>query len=226
MKSTWPGRVDDVDRVVVPVARRRRRRDRDAALLLLDHPVHGRGALVDLADLVVAARVVQDPLGRRRLARVDVGHDPDVADLVERDRPRPWVSHRRSLPAVVGEGLVGLGHLVHVLAALRRRADAVGGVEDLVGEPVRHRLLAPRLGVAGEPADRERRRAARAHVDGDLVGRAAHAARPHLELGADVVDGALEHRDGVRLGLLGDLGRARRRRCARRRCACRAAAPC
>jgi hypothetical protein len=41
------------------------------------------GAFVDLTDLVVLAGVVEDPLGRRGLARVDVGHDPDVADSFE-----------------------------------------------------------------------------------------------------------------------------------------------
>jgi hypothetical protein len=35
-------------------------------------------------------------------------------------------------PAVVGEGLVGLGHLVGVLALLHAGAEAVAGVEDLV----------------------------------------------------------------------------------------------
>ena len=80
-----PGRIDNVDPEVAPERRRRGRRDRDAALLLLRHPVHRRGALVDLAHLVGAAGVVEDPLGRRRLARVDVGHDPDVADALERD---------------------------------------------------------------------------------------------------------------------------------------------
>ena len=77
------GRVDDVDAVVVPERRRRGRRDRDAALLLLGHVVHDRGALVDLADLVGLAGVVEDALGRRGLARVDVGHDPDVAVALE-----------------------------------------------------------------------------------------------------------------------------------------------
>jgi len=57
--------------------------DGDAALLLLDHPVHDGGTLVHLTDLVGAARVVEDALGRGGLARVDVGHDPDVADAVE-----------------------------------------------------------------------------------------------------------------------------------------------
>src|SRR6476469_6788767 len=42
-------------------------------------------------------------------------------------RPAPG----RWSPAVVGEGPVGLGHLVHVLATLDRGTQAVGGVEDL-----------------------------------------------------------------------------------------------
>src|SRR4029079_10712812 len=37
----------------------------------------------DLADLVGPPRVIEDALGRRRLARVDVGHDPDVPGLLE-----------------------------------------------------------------------------------------------------------------------------------------------
>jgi hypothetical protein len=67
------------------------RKSRQNALLLLRHPVHDRAALVHFAHLVGAARVVEDALGRRRLARVDVGHDPDVADAVERD----LLSHHR-----------------------------------------------------------------------------------------------------------------------------------
>ena len=44
--------------------------------------VHDGGALVDLAHLVRTAGEEEDALGRRRLARVDVGHDPDVAGLL------------------------------------------------------------------------------------------------------------------------------------------------
>src|SRR5262249_34010645 len=79
-------RVDDVDAVLwalaflrVPEAGRRRRRNGDPALLLLLHPVHGRGALMDLADLIGLAGVIEDALGRRRLAGINVGHDADVA---------------------------------------------------------------------------------------------------------------------------------------------------
>src|SRR5215210_4784385 len=69
--------------MVAPLGGGRGRCDRDAALLLLLHPVHDGGALVDLADLVGATRVIEDALGRRRLTGVDVSHDPDVAGLLE-----------------------------------------------------------------------------------------------------------------------------------------------
>ena len=77
-------RVDDVDAVVVPLAGHRGGGDGDAALALLLHVI-GRGvAVVHLADLVRHAGVIEDPLGRGRLARVDMRGDADVADLVER----------------------------------------------------------------------------------------------------------------------------------------------
>ena len=43
------------------------------------------------------------------------------------------------LPAVVGEDPVGLGHAVEVLLALDRGALAAGGLEELLGEPLRDR---------------------------------------------------------------------------------------
>jgi len=77
------GGVDDVDLVIVPEARGRGGRDGDPALLLLLHPVHRRGAVMHLADLVVDAGVVQDPLGGGGLPGVNVRHDADVAHLGE-----------------------------------------------------------------------------------------------------------------------------------------------
>ena len=72
------GRVDDVDAVVLPLARDGGGGDRDATLALLVHVV-GRGvAVMHLADAVRHAGIVQDTLGRRRLARIDVGSDADV----------------------------------------------------------------------------------------------------------------------------------------------------
>src|SRR4029077_2175965 len=77
--------VDDVDAVVVPVAGGGGGGDGDATLLLLLHPVHDRGAFVDLADLVRDPRIEEDPLGGRGLARIDVRHDADVPAALERE---------------------------------------------------------------------------------------------------------------------------------------------
>src|SRR6185295_3245206 len=73
-----PGRVDQVDLVVLPVDGGGGGGDRDAALALLLHPVELRLAVVDLADLVDASRVEQETLADRGLAGVDVSDDADV----------------------------------------------------------------------------------------------------------------------------------------------------
>ena len=79
------GGVDDVQALAVPDGGGGGGGDGDPPLLLLLHPVHGRGAVVDFADLMALAGVIEDPLGRRGLAGVDVRHDAEVAvvfDLV------------------------------------------------------------------------------------------------------------------------------------------------
>ena len=72
------GRINNVDANIAPGAGRRRGRNRDAALLLLFHPVHGRSAFVHLSDAVRLSRIKQDALRRSGLASIDVGHDADV----------------------------------------------------------------------------------------------------------------------------------------------------
>src|SRR5665647_1124034 len=67
------------------------RDSRDATLLLLLHEVHGSSAVVHFADLVRLAGVIEDPLRRRRLARIDMGHDAEVAVVLE----SVLASHRR-----------------------------------------------------------------------------------------------------------------------------------
>ena len=73
------GGVDDVQALAVPHGGGGGGGDGDPTLLLLLHPVHGGCAVVHFTDLMALAGVVENPLGRRRLARVDVGHDPEVA---------------------------------------------------------------------------------------------------------------------------------------------------
>ena len=42
--------------------------------------------IVDVDDGVLAPRVIEDALGRRRFAGVDVGDDADIADIGKGDR--------------------------------------------------------------------------------------------------------------------------------------------
>src|SRR5260370_22502940 len=57
------------------------------------------------------------------------------------------------LPAVVGEGLVGLSHLVHVLTPLYRSTNTVGGIQYFVGQPLGHGLFATLAGAPRQPPD-------------------------------------------------------------------------
>src|SRR5438876_5028572 len=97
------------------------------------------------------------------------------------------------LPAIVGEGPVGLRHPVHVVLALERVALLLERVEDLAGQLVRHVLLAPVARVGDEPAERERAAAPLGHLDGNLVVRAADTAGANLEHRRDRLHGLLEH---------------------------------
>ena len=162
--------------------------DGDTTLLLLRHPVHGGGTLVGLADLVVHAGVVQNTLGSGGLARIDVGHDADVTGILQRNFSR-HTSSPFGLPAVVGEGLVGLGHLVGVLALLHSAAQVVGSVHDLAGQTLLHGLLAAVAGISGQPAQTQGLAALRADLDGHLVGGAAHTAGLDLQGRHDVLQG-------------------------------------
>jgi hypothetical protein len=80
--------VDDVDAVLgqgrvhaLPEAGGGSGGNRDAALLLLLHPVHGGRAVVNFTNLVVHAGVKKDPLGGGGLAGINVRGNADVAVL-------------------------------------------------------------------------------------------------------------------------------------------------
>src|SRR5579862_2772519 len=56
------------------------------------------------------------------------------------------------LPAVVGEGLVGLRHPVHVVLAFVRATLLIGGVQNLSCQLVGHLPLAPLAREGDQPA--------------------------------------------------------------------------
>ena len=82
-----PRRVDQVEVVDPPIAcgvlqRRRLRLDRDAALALDVHRVEHLRLHLALAQ---APATLNDPIGQRAFAVVDVGNDGEVADVVHGD---------------------------------------------------------------------------------------------------------------------------------------------
>ena len=50
----------------------------------------------------------------------------------------------------MSEGLVSLCHLMSILAALDRSTEAVGGIQDLIGETLSHGLLTTGAGEVGQ----------------------------------------------------------------------------
>ena len=109
VKSTWPGVsmmliVIGWPAGVLPVAGDRRGDDRDPPLALLLEVVGGRGPLVHVAHPVDLAGVVEDALGRRRLAGVDVRDDADVADRLQMCGVAVHGGHPRRSKGDVGRG--------------------------------------------------------------------------------------------------------------------------
>ena len=198
--------VDDLDAVLdavlLPEGGRGRGRDGHAALLLLDHPVHRGRALVDLADLMGLARVIENTLGRGGLTGIDVGHDADIARILQKVF---LVCHElRPLETIVRERTVGLGHLVEILATLHGSAGVLGGIDDLLREALGHGVLLALAGEVDDPTNGERGRATGVDLHRDLIGCAADALGFDLKGGADVVHGLLEDGQGILAGLLGD----------------------
>ena len=56
------------------------------------------GAIVHLAHLVGAARVIEDPLRRGGLPGIDVGHDADVPSFLQRHLSRHKIPNKRTRP--------------------------------------------------------------------------------------------------------------------------------
>ncbi len=76
------GCIDDVDLVIAPVGSDSSALDGNAPFLFLRHPVHGRVAVVDLADAVYFSGIKEYTLGSGGLAGVDMSHDSDIPHLV------------------------------------------------------------------------------------------------------------------------------------------------
>src|SRR5256886_13606847 len=195
--------VDNVDPVAAPVGDRGRRGDRDPPLLLLDHPVHGGGAVVHLAHLVDPARIEEGAFGRGCLPGIDVGHDADVPYLVERISPSHFCFCQFLIPEVT-ESLIALSHFVGLFPPLDRRPHSVSGVHQLAGELLLHTLPRSGPGVTYDPAPGQRRAPVGPDLNRDLVGGATDPAGLDPAHGGGVLERRGEYLDRVLLGRLPD----------------------
>src|SRR5437773_8936642 len=108
----------------------------------------------------------------------------DQAPTVGRSRSARTPRQRRGvnppLPAIVGEGPVGLGHPVRVFFLLYGLALALRGEDQLGGQPLRHVLLAPGAAERDQPAHAERGAPPGPDFHRPPIGRAPPAAGPPL----------------------------------------------
>jgi hypothetical protein len=77
------GGIDDVDLVILPVCGHRGRHDRDPPLAFLHHPIRDRGAVINITQAICSPGVKQDPLSRRRFARVNMRNNANIAATIQ-----------------------------------------------------------------------------------------------------------------------------------------------
>src|SRR3990170_2624501 len=110
----------------------------------------------------------------------------------------------RGLPAVMREGLVGLGHLVRVFLLLDRQPAVVVGIQDFPRQTVDHRFFGALLREVDHPPERKSESPLGADLDRDLIGRSSHPAGLDLDDGLAVFHGLLEDAYRIFLRLLLD----------------------
>ena len=77
-----PGRINEIDLGVAPSASNRGGSNGNPALAFLNHPVRHRIAIVHIPKTMRHPSVKEDALGRRRLARINMGDDANVPNLL------------------------------------------------------------------------------------------------------------------------------------------------
>jgi len=80
-KVDVPRGVDQVDMMIQPGEGVGGCRNGNAPLPFLGHPVHDRVTVMDLADFVGHARIIEDAFRYRCFSRVDMRNDADIPDL-------------------------------------------------------------------------------------------------------------------------------------------------
>lgn len=105
----------------------------------------------------------------------------------------------------MGEGAVGLCHLVSVFATLHGCTQTVRCVQDLVGKTLGHGVLTTLAGEGHQPTQCEGGGTAGANLNRNLVGSATNTAGTNLKSRLNVVESLLQGEDRIGAGLLAAL---------------------
>src|SRR5450830_68868 len=172
----------------------------NTTLLLLNHPVCGRGAVMHLAHLVTFAGVKKDALGGGGFTSIHVSDDTDVTVATNRSS----TSHKAlaklvklELEAVVRESFVSFSHTVHVFTLLNSSTFTFSSVQQFASQTQSHRLLATLTGEVYQPAHCQGVTTGRTNFDRNLVSSTAYTARLHFDQRSDGVECFLEEFQGV-----------------------------
>ncbi|MNB87507.1 hypothetical protein D3C75_345070 [compost metagenome] len=204
--------IDDVETVLVfvllggtlPEGGNGSRSNGNTTLLLLHHPVCGRGAVMHLAHFVTFASVKKDALSGGGFTSIHVCNDTNVTVAIN----RCCTSHKAlaklvtlKLEAVVRESLVGFSHTVNVFTLLNCSTFTFGSVQQFASQTQSHRLLAALAGEVYQPAHCQSVTTGRTNLDRNLVSSTTNAARLHFDQRSDGVECFFEEFQGIGAGL-------------------------
>ncbi|RMN78929.1 hypothetical protein ALQ53_04627 [Pseudomonas cannabina] len=200
--------VNDVETVLVfvlllgtlPKGSNSSRSNGNTTLLLLNHPVRGRGAIMHLAHFVAFAGVKKDALGGGGFTSIHVSDDTNVTVAANRSS----TSHKAlaklvtlKLEAVVRERFVGLSHTVHVFTLLDCSTFTFSSVQQFASQTQSHGLLTALTREVYQPTHCQSITTGRTNFDRNLVSSTAYTARLYFDQRSDGVESFLEDFQGI-----------------------------
>src|SRR5207302_10657226 len=182
-------RVNDIDAVIEPKTGRSGRRNRNAAFLLLGHPVHCRSPFVHLTHAVNLFGVEENALGRGCFASIYMSNDTNISSFFEWEFS--W--HNMLLPAIMREGFIRLRHFVGLLTFLNGRPLSCGSIHQFIGQFLRHRAARASTCRLNKPAHGQSVASISTNIERNLIGRATYTAGFHFNCRCYILKGLLKY---------------------------------
>ena len=149
------------DLVVFPETGGCRRSYGDSTLLLLRHPIHNSCPLIDFPYLVSNTCIKKNALRSGSLPSIDMRHDTDVSDSVDRITSRQFVApffvtdiaKIIRLPSIVSKSSIGFCHFMRIFSLFYRSTSVADSIQDLCCQLVSHAFPGSFSGKPKDPPD-------------------------------------------------------------------------